>query len=496
MNIDFSQFGRTDTAQVSINRADVINALRKDPEFFIQFFLQDELTFPVPEFHKTIFIKMTSPDVKRFVCAIPRDHAKTTLAKLAVVWLFLFSPYRFIIYVSNTHTIAKEAVTDIRTFILSENFAQVFGRPEIIVDRQGDGIIKFKIIIDGKEKVCILRAIGAQQQVRGINIDNQRPQCAVVDDLEDNDNIATEPLFMKLKKWFYGPFLKCLDKFDNKLIQLGNMISNRQLLKENCESKRWHSMKYGCLLSNGQPLWADAWSLDKLKADFNEYLEKGMLDVWFAEMMNMPLAGGRGLIRADKLFYVPKVHPADVEYGCITVDLAISDKTWAHRTAVVVHVWCGEFWQPAEYFMDYAVDPIQLLDIIIALCFKWRVHVVGIESVAYQAALQSVFTYICQMRGIDWIKFKELYFVGRKVQRLAAWAGMIKKKEYGLPEGDFPFTEQLLSFDPKVRDNDDDLIDAASFILQMTDEYIFEIMEKLELVQTGNVQTLENYARV
>lgn len=496
MNVDYSKFVNSETAQVSISRKEIIYALKTDPEFFIQFFLQDELTFPVPDFHKNIFVNMVSPSVKRFVCAIPRDHAKTTLAKLAVVWLFLFSPYRFIIYLSNTHTIAKEAAYDIRGFILSDNFIEVFGVPEIIVDRQGDGIYKFKIMVDGKEKLCVLRALGAGQQVRGINIDNKRPQCAVVDDLEDNDNIATEPLFMKLKKWFYGPFLKCLDKFDNKVIQLGNMIAPRQLLKENCESKRWNSMKYGCLLSNGLPLWPDAWSLEKLREDFNEYLEKGMLDVWFAEMMNMPIAAGRGLIRPDNIFYVPPVDPPDLEYGCITVDLAISKQTWAHRTAVVAHGWCGEYWQPVDYFMDYGVDPIDLLDKIIEFCYRWRIHVVGIESIAFQASLESIFTYICKLRGIDWIRFKPLYYAGRKPQRLSGWAAMIKKREYGIPNGDFPFTEQLINFDPKTDDNDDDLIDAASYIDQMVMDYIMEIMEKLEIIPDANVQTLESYARV
>lgn len=491
--VNFGSLAGTELRRVESSAKKIKHALENDPEFFIEFFLQDELTFPVPEFHKEIFLTMISPKVKKFVCAIPRDHAKTTLAKLAVVWLFLFSKYRFIIYVSNTHKISVEAAADIRSFLLSDNFAEIFGRPQFIVDRQGDGIYKFKL----GDKMCILRALGAGQQVRGINIDNKRPQCAVVDDLEDNDNIATEALYEKLKKWFYGPFIKCLDKFDNKVIQLGNMISNRQLLKEHCESKLWFSMKYGCLLSNGQPLWPDAWSIAKLKADFNEYLERGLLDVWYAEMMNLPLAAGLGLIRADKIFYAPHIGKADIEYGFITVDPAISKQTWAHKCGIVVSGWTlNGYWQAVDYHLEKGMGPIELLDKIIELCYLWGVHVVGIESIAYQSSLKPIYEYICAMRGINWIRFKEMYYGGRKVQRLASWASMVKRKEYAIPEGDFTFTEQLLTFNPKEEDNDDDLIDASSYAPQMIDDYIFEIMEKMDIIPEGNVQVLTDYARV
>ena len=61
-----------------------------------------------------------------------------------------------------------------------------------------------------------------------------------------------------------------------------------------------------------------------------EYLEAGMADVWFAEMMNMPTAGGRGIIKAEDIVYRPFRIPDDIKYGFITIDLAISEQTWAH----------------------------------------------------------------------------------------------------------------------------------------------------------------------
>lgn len=475
-------------AAVQADPADVKRALKSDGEFFIHFFLGDELTVPVPDFHLTIFHKMTDENIELFSCAIPRDHAKTTLAKLTCVWYFLFSRYRFVIYVSNTNPIAKEACEDIINFMKTENFRSLYGDIEFLTENASRGIWKFKI----GQKTCILKALGALQQVRGLNIDNQRPQVAIVDDLEEAEAIEEEKNFIKLKKWFYGTFRKALDKFKHKIIQIGNMVANRCILKENLESPYWQSMRYGCLLSNGQPLWPDAWPIPKLKKDFNEYLKAGMIDVWFAEMMNTPIAGGRGLIKADEIKYAPIVEPNMINYGFITVDPAISKEKWAHRAAVVVHGWIDDHWQPVDYHLEKGLDPIKIFEQIIFFATKWNVNVVGIESVQFQAACKPVFEFLCMTRGILNMKFHNLYYVGQKSQRLSTWAGMIRDGSYKLTEGDFSIVEQLLFYDATKKENDDDLIDAASYGPQMIQFHIVEIQEGLGVLQASETQ--DSYA--
>lgn len=460
--------------QVQLDKPNIKLALEHDPEFFIQFFLGQELTFPVPPFHKTVFRKMVAPDIKRFCCAIPRDHAKTTLAKLAVVHYFLFSHYRFILYLSNTLSIAVPAANDVISFLESDNCVSVFGPLEWMTRQDGKGIYKFRL----NGKLCYLRAMGAGQQIRGINVDNKRPQLAVVDDLEDNDNIATEPLFMGLKRWVYGPFRKALDKFDNKIIWLGNMISQQSMLYENCQSDFWHSMLYGCLLEDGTALWPDAWPLDKLIEDYREYQENGVADIWFAEMMNMPMALGNGIILAEEINYKPVVEPRTYKFAFITVDLAISKKERAHKTVVAVHALIDPaesisgtleepWWQVVNIDGFHGIDPIALFDVLIEKAQTWGAYVIGIENVAYQDSLQYVYPHFCVQQGLEHIEFVPLAAKERKVNRIAPWAGMIKKGEYAINEGDFPITQELLAFDPSKAENKDDYIDACAHGPQM-----------------------------
>lgn len=482
------------------SRAAIISYLREDPEFLIQFFLGDELTLPVPDIHIEVFALMTHEDVDRFVCAIPRDHAKTTIAKLAVIWYLLFSDYRFVVYMSCTTTIAIPATNDIVNFLEGDNFKSVFGNVRWIKKQDGIGHYEFEIIDgNGDLKYCILKAMSAGQQVRGLNIDNRRPDLAILDDIEDNKNIATEELFRGLKQWFYGPFKKALNKFHNKIIHLGNMIADKSLLNEHCKSEYWFSRHYGCILADGTALWPDAWPIEKLIRDYQEYQEAGMADVWFAEMMNLPLAGGRGLIRAEEIYYLPRIDPGNHEYGFITIDLAITDKTWAHKTVAAVHVWNGDCWQVAEYQDFMGIDPVSLFRKIIPMCEKWNIRVVGIEDAAYQASLKFMFRHLCMENNIPVsqdIHGEGMLFVPlktnnqQKTQRIAPWAGMIKGHQYALTEGDFSMTQQLLSYNPQKKNNDDDFIDCGAYGIQMIDVYLLQIMEdsmpmKELVAQTG-----------
>lgn len=488
-----------DTTQVQLSNEQIKIALQYDAEFFIQFFLGDELTFPVPEFHPEIFNLMIEPSVEKFACAVPRDHAKTTLAKLACVHYFLFSDFRFILYLSNTVTIAIPSVNDVIAFLECENFKAVFGEIKWEIRQDGKGVYKFYI----GNKLCMLRAFGMGQQVRGINIDNQRPQLGILDDIDAVQNEITETNFRASKRWFYGPFRKCLDKFKHKIVQIGNLTETQSLIAENCASTAWHSRVYGCLLSNGKPLWPDAWSIEKLKQDYMEYLDAGMADVWFAEMMNMPTAGGRGVILPEEILYAPSRQEDDIDFGFITIDLAISEETWAHKTVIAVHGFISDagingLWQAVEYRTFTGIDPIALFWEVIDLSKKWRINTIGIESVAYQASVKYVFQHECLRNGIKFnengiageggIAFVALQAIGRKAQRIVTWASMIKAKEYALNFGDFALTQELITYRPDKKVNVDDTIDAYAYAPQMLRLYMHLIIQEYEVGTPASIE--------
>src|SRR3546814_7433185 len=131
----------------------------------------------------------------------------------------------------------------------------------MIKESETDSLWIFELTTpEGRVKKCILRAVGAGQQMRGINIDNQRPDMAVVDDVEDNENTESELLQKKLDRWIFGPFLKALAR-RKKVIWLGNMLQKTSLLARLSQRPNWNPVVYGCLVETESgaivPLWPE-----------------------------------------------------------------------------------------------------------------------------------------------------------------------------------------------------------------------------------------------
>lgn len=484
--VDLSQFRMgfkaSDTADVGMSVGDTMVALRESFEFFINFFLPEELEHPVPQFHKDAWEYLKAVQLEYVALALPRGHAKTTLARLAVVWYFLFTPFRFIIYVSNTLPVASEATQAIANFFRSDNFESVFGPVKFDVEQNQRGFYKFTLsYIDEygitREKDCVLKPFGAAQQIRGTNIDNIRPELAIVDDLEDDENTATTLLQNKLKKWFMGAFRKALSRTNRKIIYLGNMLSSKSILYHICEkSDEWYSTRKGCILSDGQPLWPEIWPIEKIRADFIEYQQMKMIGVWFAEMMNLPIADGNLLIQPEDIYYLPATVPGEQEYAFITVDTAISKKVWGNDTAIVVHASRGGVWRVVQT-VNGQYTPDQVFWLLVELSKKWHTRCVGIEQTALQLALSFLFQVFMTMHNYTFEIFEVPHKNIAKTERLAVWCSMIRRKAWALEEGDFVVTQQLLTYDPTKDNNEDDVIDACAMGVTMTNMYMMQIME-------------------
>lgn len=478
--------------QVSVDPAQAIELLREGQEFFVHFFMGEELEYEIPQFHLDGFKFLLSTTVSRVALAWPRSHAKTTYAKLAVVWYLLFTDYRFVVYLSNTATVAKDALRDVIAFMQSDNFVSLFGEPKWLKHNETEGQHIFEINVprDGRfvRKRCILKALGAGQQVRGLNIDHQRPQLAVVDDLEDNENTETEAARTKLRGWVYGPFLKALSRKPvAKVIWLGNYISNQALLRHICDSPAWTSMRYGCLKANGEPLWPDLWPLEALKADFEEYRAANISGKWMAEMMNLPMPDGMGLIKPDEIHYEALPNEEDIEAVFITIDPAISQELHADSSALAVHAINGPRTQIVETVKG-KFGPMELFSVCLALCMKWRVRVVGIEAIQYQAALQTLFDHWFRERLIFGMEIVKLGSKARKHERIHGFASMLKRRGYVLTHGDIDVTNQILGYDPTKRDNDDDVIDACAYGVDMLQRYSHLIYkDRMEFVKQDSV---------
>lgn len=476
--------GRADTQDASADVAQVKYWLRTVSEFFIEFFLGEELTSPVPGFHKEIWTLLTDPAKVRILLAIPRDHAKTTLSKLVVIWYFLFTNHRFCVYLSNTNAIAKNACRDIVNFMRHPNFVAVFGHIRMIKESETDSLWIFEIPMgNGRIKRCMLRAVGAGQQMRGINIDNQRPDIAVVDDVEDNENTDSELLQKKLDKWIFGPFIKALAR-QKKIIWLGNMLQKTSLLARLSKNPKWNPVVFGALVKSTAtgslvPLWPERWPLAELIEDFEEYRGLGLIETWMCEMMNMPGHGENGFTQ-EQLFYQTVPTPDSVKAAFLILDPAFGENAQNDDSAITVHVIPEDGVPMVAAHITGKMREEEIFDNMMRLATYWNAWVWGIEAIAAQRVLIPFFQLLLAGKLLNHQVEMLPLMAGKgdpKVSRISSWVALMARKEYAIAEGDIDITNQVLGYNLKKKAQRDDLIDSCAYGPQMIERYMGLIIE-------------------
>lgn len=454
-------------------------------EAFIEFMLPDETeqNGGVEDFHLMTFGRFVDMGVPRDVAALPRDHAKTTYLRLAFCYLMWYSPVQFFVYMGATHAAACSSLQVIWNYLNEDNAAAIFGAPIPRIVRISEGYIEFDLYWydangNAKRKLCILKAQGAQQQVRGMNIHNMRPQYVGCDDIEDETAVKTEEGYRKFLAWFDNTFMRAVSRQKglNKVAQIGNLIGIRTLLNDNLNDPDWRSMRLGVVRASGRPLWERRFSLPEIKKELQSAKRRGQLSHWFGEMMNMPLNIETALIDYESITWSRRRHPEDgTEYATfITIDPAISEKETADEAAVVLHtIDPAGVPQVTEYVHYTGMTPDKMAAEVLNMCNRWDCWMVGVESVQLQKVLLYYFELVFGMAGRTGMDFIPIE-VGRsyKMGRLINFAAALASAEYTLADHDWALSMQMMQIDKTKTNNKDDLTDASAMGLYMLHNHL------------------------
>ena len=272
--------------------------------------------------------------------AAPRNHAKTTAITHAyLLAALLFREAEFALIVSDTEGQAKDFLNDIIIDLsTNEHLRALFEIGDFAKDTESAIIVNFK---DGKQ--FKVEAKGAGQKVRGIKWNQKRPNLIIIDDLENDENVATREQRMKLKRWINGALIPCMSN-TGKLRAAGTIIHSDSWLASTMPdesssmtihtplkvhskllSKGWYSAKY-----RGHPaigdysltLWPDHRPPEFFKEEYERAAADGMTDVYSAEHLNQPIDETFAYFRKNDFKDLPPELPPLNYYGAF--DFAIS----------------------------------------------------------------------------------------------------------------------------------------------------------------------------
>lgn len=303
------------------------------PSLFADVYLAHHFTLPRSRMHNDLFdmlLEATTSRGARLAVAAPRGHAKTTVVSLAyVLWCVLYGHERFVLLVSATKEQAETLLKGIKDE-LQTNPLLIQDFPELCYPAGTKSAPKpwrrHQIMLRNQVEI---RAVGADQAIRGVKNGPHRPSLIVADDLEEQEQTRSADQRLKRKDWFERTLLK-IGTTRTNFIVVGTILHYASLLAELTDPRKTHSQAGGWRgsrykavesFSNNPKLW-DMWesiyngnemfegeSGEKAAAAFRLANKKAMLAgtkvLWskrenYTQLMKMRADEGRYSFQAEK----------------------------------------------------------------------------------------------------------------------------------------------------------------------------------------------------
>jgi hypothetical protein len=413
-----------------------------DPAFFLRFFFRHWFPTPFPPFHLGLIALLThkveflndypeahdfiltqfhyyadpsdtGPDARMLpvfirsengkigmVCGennnwiIPRGFSKTTIALGCHAYDLATDGTIFGVYVSASAEHAEMQLGNVK-FELESNVLLREAYGDLVPDRSEPERWTNREIQLRNGSILLARGRGGQ--VRGLNFRARRPNRITLDDVEDEDSIATAELRQKTERWFYGSVAPAGQLMDGathdeaqqplQITNLGTLLGPECLMMTVARDPDFSTIQFGAKLADGQMLWSYKMQEATYTRMRARYQRLGKLAEFTREYDS--------LIRVDddsifpSIFIYQPTSIRDLVHRSMAMDPAISNKPGSDHAAIIVagrRLADGALWFLDEWG-GVGKTPRDKIDAFFELHEKWETTHNGIEAIQYQASL-------------------------------------------------------------------------------------------------------------
>jgi len=487
-----SQSAKSENTSQSLAVDEVQKRCEGDLDFFSFLLLNGLEVKPFPPYYHMLWqlfttLEMDASKVFRFALGLPRGHAKTTFIKLLICWLVLYHRAHFVLMVCSTEPHSYNMMDDVDYMLSGNRIRQIWGNWKSGLVRDTKGLKRGKF--NGEE--VVLAALGAGTSVRGLNILNTRPDVIIMDDIQTKECAKSETENAALMEWLTGTLIKCRDMQRSLLIYIGNMYNEDCILNKLKLHKQWQSFIVGAILADWATLWPDMFTLEQLLDEYKHDNSLGLGDIWFSEVMNIPVGGKLSLLPDGKL---PATAILDTEepIGCfLTIDPSGYRKDSDDSVLVVHRVYAPVHYR-VEAIVAAVMNPGECITGALELAHKWGATHIFVETVAYQQTLKWHLEQAVALEG-DNITIMEVKPARRnKTSRIRTWIKNVLEDSYSLRnEVRNAVMFQALAFKVERTDNTDDILDACSYGIDVRADYQDVVLDAWLQEQDGAVGSTE-----
>lgn len=448
----------------------------------------------IPKFHEEMWDMCTSKN--QFVAiAAPRGHAKSTSISLSyVLACVLFRERRFVLLVSDTEAQAAMFLGQIKQELQdNQDIIELFGikkdeKGEVKFDKDSetDIIVKFT---DGTKFRIIAK--GSEQKLRGMLWDGARPDLIVCDDIENDEVVMNKERRNKFRRWVYGALLPCRSQhgiirivgtilhMDSFLEGLMPKENDKHTIHEDLKTyskgigTQWRTIKYKAHNSDfTKVLWPSRRTPEEFRRIRQDYIERGLADVYSQEYLNIPIDESNTFFRKSDFNPMREDDRKKVLNYYIAGDFAISEKEHADWTVMVVGGMDEAGILHIKNVIRDRMDGLQIVDTLLALQGVYNPIAIGIEDTQITKSLgpfinramieRNIFINIIPLKPSRQDKQTRARSMQARMR-----AGAVKFDKQA--EWYQTYEDELMRF---PRDKHDDQVDATAYLGLMIDKII------------------------
>lgn len=465
--------GYKEVSNVGFNTADVIEACRTSLDFLAAMASPTVFAFMFPPVFISVWIWLVSFAKKtrtfpQLALGLPRGFGKTTVIKLFVLYCILFTNKKFILIISNTASLAENIIFDIAAFLDEPNIIKVFGDWKI--GRVQNTLDMKKFGFRGRN--IVLAGIGAGTSLRGLNINNERPDLMIFEDIQSREQADSEKVSKDLETWMIGTAMKAKSPAGCMFLFVANMYPTKwSILRRLKQNPKWVKFIAGGILADGTSLWEELQPINQLRAEFENDMSMGHPEIFYSEVLNDENAAANNLIDFSLL---PDWNILD---GTIPAgNFVIIDPAGMKRKSDECAIGYFEVHEAKPVLTKLTsarLSPVDTIRKALEYCLENNCRLVAIEAVAYQSSLCYWFRFICEQLKITGIECVEIYPGAH--QKIARILAMFKLYQAGdilvHPDVRAEFHAQITGFNPLKDQNVDDILDLMTYAEKVIDEF-------------------------
>ena len=480
---------------VVFDQGQAIEAAKESPDFLAGIATPETYEYAWPPIFLAIWTWLRQEislerSFQRIALGMPRGFAKTSVIKLFLLYVILFTNRKFILVLAATATMAENIISDVTDMLDEPNIKTLFGDWRLGLEKDTNAVKKFSF----RGRPIIIAALGAGGSVRGLNMKNARPDVMVFDDVQSREDADSKEVSEKLYKWMLGTAMKAKSPKGCMTLFVANMYPTpHSILKKLKANPHWTKFIVGGILADGTSLWEELQPVRQLLEEYAADMESGHPEIFHAEVLNDEEAAVNNLVNFDLLPAFPWDENQPHTGNFIIIDPS-NDK--ANSDAVSIGYFEVHEGKPlCVEVIEERLSPGDTIKKALELGMRKNCYLVVIESVAYQYSLNYWCNYICEQEGIQGFRFEPIYpgRMSKNSRILTMFKSYLKGEIFVHSQAKSLVHDQIRSFNPMKTNNVDNTLDLLTYAPRVIEE-MGEMLKISTIVGMQEFQALSGEA--